>query len=1383
MFSPDASFHGVHGALSRNPRRRQRHDSDSAKNQPDRKRSKISDTTFLDPASPAVNGNGPPGLNGHTVNGDEKRRSALRHEIPVREKKHSAAPARSVKGDGSTTLTKSPNYSLKQLPSLPEPLRSNSHEDYRAFVLPSTPYAVAFTREHAFVWDYTTPVPTPSSSRTLSLPYPLKRSEPLPVGSLVNTGPSGDLGLIVVHPTSGKIKFWENVDSAESLSLFQQRRQGIEGSVGNLLSGETVVDIVDAEHAGFVLVFSTGRVAQLTVRDSQGRPHISVQFLRSQQQNNSSSFFGNLSSFFSGSGWNRDVTAVKVRPSQLKGQLEVVVATGSGSFQVWDLNWAGQHALKEEINARQELLAAFEAGVIPEMRGNGTSVRVLDINIFDEPKVQALDDSVVAASSSIGLLALVALSRPAGTRYGIVEVDLIGSVAKVARMIPLDTFAGDPTQQTAKTGKLLVPAPGHTAFAILNNALVITSLLEPNESPDMQLVVDVGTAPRPFQDVVCFRKERNLRFVGYALEESSRKTKQSSCVIFARGIGAIRVTAVAPSLDGKDPERSRATAKSRISQAVWFGSAPDSIFDFSAKPDFTFEYQEIETAALQISQEVLDSSSEHIPVGLASQSQQLALRAGALANLAKHLKENYPPLSRVVKWQLLWNAEKLASAQGVWDYYEERLKLKTPHKPLLDEIVDMLHERHKSELRPELGELDPIRQWFVKDVSKMHIMIPWAQLSVREVYKEGVKDYRTLILLVSEADDICLNALEKSFSFRRDHLFDYGLEAEELDYNILTTGYEGLPLPWTSNPNIVNSIRSLVDLAREMVWQISEEEGELPFSKKVAGDNPRLVKLCCQVHMERYRWCLAQPDDKTRATGQALKQEFESNIRHNQVTSLAKIGMAESGMIIAERLKDMRTLVSLVWDELNFLGEERDNTDNEEEERHFENSLKKLEQRIRTYFERFGQAWADALFASHIHLNKSGMMLDKRSVGQELLTQFLRARPAYAKLTWINDILGENDFASASQALIHVGTKQETRDWSKKVEMSLAKLSLLAAEADGKTGAIDNPRAQRARCDSELRLLELQEKVYRHIKPTIDGALDDDSAIDLVMMDYGTLFVKDRPALQQLLKRGFEETIAHRSLDAGLLIDILTLMDHAQHEPGSQDISGRQNFLAFQALAASEGILDKVTWEGSLKLAWKRTFLCDDWEAINNTVQQADAQVQLALENTLIFWTLKQGYQSGLWEKHPSLQLLSPSEVLDAGCRAEELQSRFPSEDLRDPIIKDNIKDDDDLQGFLSACRLDYWYAEIKELARRRAFSDAELDVPGTGLSMQVVQEDRDVTPRANARVNGIMGTVEEEPEEEEAAAVEDSDANLQSAVGFEGDDEQSELEGEAMEE
>lgn len=104
MFSPDASFHGVHGPVSRNPRRRQRHDSDSAKNQPDRKRSRISEATLLDPADPTVNSNGAPALNGHAVNGDEKRRSALRNEIPVREKKHSATSARTVKGDGSATL-------------------------------------------------------------------------------------------------------------------------------------------------------------------------------------------------------------------------------------------------------------------------------------------------------------------------------------------------------------------------------------------------------------------------------------------------------------------------------------------------------------------------------------------------------------------------------------------------------------------------------------------------------------------------------------------------------------------------------------------------------------------------------------------------------------------------------------------------------------------------------------------------------------------------------------------------------------------------------------------------------------------------------------------------------------------------------------------------------------------------------------------------------------------------------------------------------------------------------------------------------------------------------------------------------------------------------
>lgn len=101
MFSPEASFHGVHGS-ARNPRRRQRHDSDSAKHQPERKRSKISPTTFVDPSNAPKSIRASPAVNGHAVNGGELKNNPIRNEIPVREKKPSGPLARKI--DGASIL-------------------------------------------------------------------------------------------------------------------------------------------------------------------------------------------------------------------------------------------------------------------------------------------------------------------------------------------------------------------------------------------------------------------------------------------------------------------------------------------------------------------------------------------------------------------------------------------------------------------------------------------------------------------------------------------------------------------------------------------------------------------------------------------------------------------------------------------------------------------------------------------------------------------------------------------------------------------------------------------------------------------------------------------------------------------------------------------------------------------------------------------------------------------------------------------------------------------------------------------------------------------------------------------------------------------------------
>jgi nuclear pore complex protein Nup133 len=104
MFSPEASVASARGSL-RNPRRRQRKDSDGLQQQPRRKRSKLSGDTFHSPTDAPVNeytnGNGHVTMNGHATHGDANG-ALVPVEIPVREKK--AAPKRGIKGDTALYL-------------------------------------------------------------------------------------------------------------------------------------------------------------------------------------------------------------------------------------------------------------------------------------------------------------------------------------------------------------------------------------------------------------------------------------------------------------------------------------------------------------------------------------------------------------------------------------------------------------------------------------------------------------------------------------------------------------------------------------------------------------------------------------------------------------------------------------------------------------------------------------------------------------------------------------------------------------------------------------------------------------------------------------------------------------------------------------------------------------------------------------------------------------------------------------------------------------------------------------------------------------------------------------------------------------------------------
>jgi hypothetical protein len=95
MFSPDAATRPSQGTSTRNPRRRRRDGSESVMQQAPRKRSKLTDDTFVPPPEAQVNGNGTIIANGKIDRDDSPSHLV---DMPVREKK------RNAKGDGSSVL-------------------------------------------------------------------------------------------------------------------------------------------------------------------------------------------------------------------------------------------------------------------------------------------------------------------------------------------------------------------------------------------------------------------------------------------------------------------------------------------------------------------------------------------------------------------------------------------------------------------------------------------------------------------------------------------------------------------------------------------------------------------------------------------------------------------------------------------------------------------------------------------------------------------------------------------------------------------------------------------------------------------------------------------------------------------------------------------------------------------------------------------------------------------------------------------------------------------------------------------------------------------------------------------------------------------------------
>ena len=1047
---------------------------------------------------------------------------------------------------------------------------------------------------------------------------------------------------MVVIPSTGKVTYWESIASAATLDLIRQQRNGVELTIPGMYSGEVVTQILNAESAGFVLAFSTGRLAYMSVRDGQGRPGISVQFLRSTSGPGNGGIFGSIRTVLGGHSQG-DIAAVRASRPKKVGERNVVVAMAKGKIQSWNIHRGGHTFLQAEFDGRERMVEAMKTAQ-PEFR----ELHLESFHLIDfafTPKSVFGTQFSDKGDNGVHLLVLASLANKKQSQYALIEVFLADGQFVVVSIRPIKSYTTPVAPNAISNVRLYLPNPALAAYVVFDQAVVVISMAMQPESPEAQLRQESHLYPLTFEDVVDFHGEMNVEIVGSGIEEphdlshgiedpkSHRfKAKHPSVVLLVQGGGVVRIAATGLGRLATAVVQ-QVTAKSKLEQAVFYGNLEQNPLNFAVRSEQQFPADEIGAAALELSLEILNSTSPKID-SIASTETNLRQRSASLQHLAKYLKESGVVINRVTRWQLLWNAERIEAAAAIWKRYDASLSLKPvgQKRGLLADIVESIHEDYKHNPLTEQGELDRVRTWFIKDIWNLEIALPWAYQAFKHTYQDGQALSSTLLQTLGEANDVVIGALERAFQFRATSLALYGLQDEQLEHGILKTGYEGLPEFWTSTFFVATNLRKQTELAVHFVkemWMASVRTGgkiDTESLHKTRLDSPALIDLAHVSSTERFRWLSAQNSPEQQIDAEQLKN-VQSESEDEQIILLAtELDLGDDAIAIAERHRIMSTLAAVVMIEAHKCASKMTRIGIESND--FDDAAARenqLETRVSQYFDEFGTSWATALYEDDIKSGGLYNLLNTYQERQAFLTAFLRSNSEFGKIAWIQEITREKNYDRAAQTLLDLGLQREQDIWSKKIELSIGKLARMAGRNYSQSNGIlipDGGQAELVTIDEQLGLIRIQDRVYEHVFPSVEAAIDDKAEVQLALESHGNKSLKHQRAFSAFLEENMGHLVRHEAMDAFSLIDLLTLMNGG--DQASQDHAefiSQQFYLALQG--CRYGVHGKEEQNISQRVIWRRCMLRDNWAVINDTEFKDDSEVENQLRSTALYLTFR----------------------------------------------------------------------------------------------------------------------------------------------------------------
>lgn len=1373
MFSAEPPSH-THSL--RPKRSRQAASDDSIKfPQAKRKRSALRRDTFeplTDASINEITGRGhaeaTPSANGHAIGAENEATSLSIQPRPLTLRGGKKADKRLDRAGGALTLSSNDFYNVTQLPALPDRIRAQPAIPYSSIFSSEYGYALALSHTDALLWAYNSPSSTPVSRDLLSfkLPFlPASVEDPLPLAAFTARTAAGEPGIVAVSAALGKVVYWETVTSASSM-VPGQTSTGVQGSIPGMLSGETVKEIINAEPSGFILTFSHGRVAHLAVRDQVGRPHISVQWMRKVAP--AGSIFGSIRNVFGGD--RRKGTPIVRAGRSSKAQRDVVVGGEDGDLEFWNTNLSSGNSLIKAVNIKEDLLEALKHN-LPNESTAGLHFKILDFEIVAGPSSnQSLARRSEEAATPLTILC--AISHQDDTTYYIVELTITNEAVAVQVVHNVKCYTTPIGYSKNWRPRLCIPKPCRVAFIIFDTAIVLYSMARLEDSPSSQLLLERNALPDPFQDCIRFQNDAIYRVLGFAVEEEDSQNKHPTCVVAIQGFGVVRLTSTVPPLAQEDDEEVdlRINAKSKIEQAVFYGTNRQNPLNLtSTTSGQSFTDEEISSAALLVSDEILGSKSKYLPKSTPSIDVQMRLRAKAFEDLIHYLLKFHPgSLSRLTKYQLLINAEKLAAAQSLWKTQEDiqrryqREGVKRDFGTYLQFVLHVLPDEKQTYPEASKGETDSVRHWLTYDPPNIHFLADGLAESTRKIDPHGVVDPSQTIDYHCEAIDLWCAVYDAALNFRENNAPNYGLPDEIFQGNVLQSACPGGLEIWTSNKRACNvgimfvgwncNILEkywVINIAKSLEsWPLTEggepyEEPPRGLVLELARRLPDQVESSFRLTYEKdvqdtYDMYAKTSDPKKRAKNLALIDGTSRGGRRSVLTEISKYNM--SGAIkIAESIADPGLLVTLNIDHIKQLIAE--GIAHPDQVEAFNSKILEVQNRTETYFERFGNGWAFAHFSRMIEDGDLGVLLtevqEAHEMKQSYLTWFfkkcMKVGQPVGKVSWINDVLGEQNFHRAGKTLEAVASEEEHDAWSKKTELSLAKLASLATtEATGGPAASLRTNTDFiGKFDDAIKLLDIQEQIFVHIQVKVGPTIDTKASQDLALKEFGQRVVDKHPASKKLLKQGLDLLLTKQTLTPQQLVTVLTLMDpdyFAGNVDEDPDVFGHEFYLALRVIdLASNNAMDHAEKQKHRISVWRRAMIRDDWIILNETSLKDDHQVQSEMEQSALYRTLFDLFEHAHKSNATAPALYSPRQILAAEVVAGE------NEHVEKKLEKELNGEQDRLRDFLEQGRLELHYGGLLTTAERKVRSKANHQ--GDEFAKEVLKE--------NGYTNGFTNGLE----------------------------------------